>query len=131
MRRLFAAAAVIAFALPAAAFAQANGAPALAPAPVPAEVTPVPAPPTTARPVARAMARADVAGIQRHEDATDTHTIDAAAASTGLHQGEGVALMVVGGAAMVGGLIVGGDAGTAIAIGGLAIGLVGLYQYVR
>jgi hypothetical protein len=77
------------------------------------------------------MVRPDVAGFQRHEDVADPHTINAVAASTGLHQGQGVALMVVGGAAMVGGLIIGKGAGDAIAIGGLAVGLIGLYQYVR
>lgn len=122
MRRLFAAAA-IALALPSAAFAQVASAPALAPAPIPAAVAVAPA--------SSAMVHADVAGIQRHERAADAHTVDAAATATGLNQGQGVALMVVGGAAMVGGLIVGGNAGTAIALGGLAVGLVGLYQYVR
>jgi len=77
------------------------------------------------------MVRADVAGIQQHEDLTEAHAVNTAAASTGLHQGQGVALMVVGGAALVGGLIIGNGAGDAIAIGGLAVGLIGLYQYVR
>lgn len=124
MRRLFTVAAVVAFALPAVASAQAGqleSAPVLAP--VPTTVAPTPAPDATVR--------ADVAGIQRHDEAVDAHVVNSAAAASGLHQGQGVALMVVGGAAMVGGLIVGHDAGTAIAIGGLAIGLVGLYQYVR
>jgi hypothetical protein len=39
--------------------------------------------------------------------------------------------MVVGGAAFVGGLLVGDDAGTAIAVVGLGIGLYGLYLYMR
>jgi hypothetical protein len=42
-----------------------------------------------------------------------------------------MALMVVGGAAFVAGLIIGGGAGTAIAIGGAAAGLYGLYQYLQ
>ena len=45
--------------------------------------------------------------------------------------GQPVALMVVGGVALLSGLIIGGDAGTAIAIGGVVIGLIGLYQYLQ
>src|SRR5688500_16113936 len=36
-------------------------------------------------------------------------------------------LMVVGGAAFIGGLLIGDDAGTAIAIAGLGVGIYGLY----
>jgi len=135
MRRLFTVAATVALALPAAAFAQSGNATAFADAPAAAIVatTPVPAAAPVTAPVTApaAMVRADVAGIQQHEDVADAHTVNTVAASTGLHQGQGVALMVVGGAAMLGGLIIGGDGGTAIAVGGLAVGLVGLYQYVR
>ena len=45
--------------------------------------------------------------------------------------GQPVALMVVGGAALLAGLIIGGGAGTAIAIGGAVAGLIGLYQYMQ
>jgi len=45
--------------------------------------------------------------------------------------GQDVAMMVVGGAALVVGSIVGGDAGTLMMVGGGVIGLVGLYRYVR
>ena len=45
--------------------------------------------------------------------------------------GQPVALMVVGGAGLLTGLIIGGDAGTAIAVGGAVVGLVGLYQYLQ
>lgn len=45
--------------------------------------------------------------------------------------GEPIAMMVVGGAALLAGLIIGGDAGTVIAIGGVIVGLFGLYQYLR
>ena len=45
--------------------------------------------------------------------------------------GQPVALMVVGGAALLTGLIIGNDAGTAIAVGGAVVGLVGLYQYLQ
>jgi len=45
--------------------------------------------------------------------------------------GQPVALMVVGGAALLTGLIIGNDAGAAIAVGGAVVGLVGLYQYLQ
>lgn len=48
-----------------------------------------------------------------------------------LNAGANVALMAVGGAALVAGLIIGGDAGTVVAITGGAIGLVGLYRFVK
>jgi hypothetical protein len=39
--------------------------------------------------------------------------------------------MIVGGAAFVAGLIIGGGAGTAVAIAGAAVGLYGLYLYLQ
>jgi hypothetical protein len=45
--------------------------------------------------------------------------------------GQPIALMVVGGAAILTGLIIGDDAGTAIAVGGAVVGLIGLYQYLQ
>ena len=45
--------------------------------------------------------------------------------------GSNVALMGVGAAGVVIGLLVGGDGGAAIAIGGGALGLFGLYRYLR
>jgi hypothetical protein len=76
------------------------------------------------------MVRPDIAGVQAKSDADAPLAVSSAAAE-GLHQGEGVALMAVGGAGLVAGLLIGGNAGTAVAIGGLAVGLVGLYEYVR
>jgi hypothetical protein len=43
----------------------------------------------------------------------------------------GTALMIVGGAAVLVGLVIGGSAGGAIAVGGAVVGLVGLYQYLQ
>jgi hypothetical protein len=77
------------------------------------------------------MVRPDVAGVQVKADANTPRTLNSAAAAEGLHQGEGVALMAVGGAGLIAGLLIGDSAGTAVAIGGLAVGLVGLYEYVR
>ena len=45
--------------------------------------------------------------------------------------GQPVALMVVGGAALLAGLIIDGDAGTVIAVSGALIGLYGLYEYLQ
>lgn len=58
---------------------------------------------------------------------------EAAGSAAMLQQGMGqsMALMVVGGAALVTGLVIGGDAGTILALGGAVIGLIGLYHYLR
>ena len=61
----------------------------------------------------------------RHAPATD-----AAPARRGGY-GQPVALMVVGGAALLVGLIIGGAPGTAIAVGGVVAGAIGLYQYLQ
>jgi hypothetical protein len=45
--------------------------------------------------------------------------------------GQGEALMIVGGAAVLVGLLIGGGAGSAIAVGGAIVGLVGLYEYLQ
>lgn len=121
MRHLFASLALAAALAPCALTAQRPTA--LSPgSPVPAVATaPVPS---------SAMVRPDVAGIQTKADA-NAPLLVSSAASEGMHQGEGVALMAVGGAGLLAGLLIGGNAGSAVAIGGLAVGLVGLYEYVR
>jgi len=50
-------------------------------------------------------------------------------ASSGRQTGE--VLAIVGGAALIGGLLIGNDAGTAIAVGGLVMGLIGLYMWLK
>ncbi len=55
--------------------------------------------------------------------------VNASAARMGRHEGRALAL--VGGAALIAGLLIGDDAGTAIAIGGAAVGLYGLYIWQR
>jgi hypothetical protein len=50
---------------------------------------------------------------------------------TRLGAGRNVALMVVGGAALVIGAVIGGAAGLLIAVAGAAIGLYGLYYFVQ
>jgi hypothetical protein len=91
----------------------------LAPAPATAPVAPV-AEPTTGP----TLAAASVA--VRHAESPVT-----AAPARRAGYGQPVALMVVGGAALLTGLIIGDSAGTAIAVGGAVVGLVGLYQYLQ
>ena len=89
------------------------------PAPTPTALSSV----TQPAPAGPTMDAASVA--VRHAPATD------AAPARRAGYGQPVALMVVGGAAVLVGLIIGGGAGTAIAIGGAVAGLVGLYQYLQ
>ena len=63
------------------------------------------------------------------ETATPTYT---APPLPGIERsGQDVAMMVVGGAALVVGSVIGGDAGTLMMVGGGVVGLLGLYRYVR
>jgi hypothetical protein len=45
--------------------------------------------------------------------------------------GTGAALMIVGGAALIAGLIIGGGAGTALAVGGVLVAAYGLYVILK
>ena len=127
MRHLFASLALAAAFAPGALTAQSSaglaGLAGLAPVSPTQAVATAPAP-------SSAMVRPDVAGIQTRADANASLVVSSAAAQ-GLNQGEGVALIAVGGAGLLAGLLIGGSAGSAVAIGGLAVGLVGLYEYVR
>ncbi len=76
------------------------------------------------------------AGISRAVLAEHARQVEAvpAAGSTAVTQARsrrGTTLMIVGGAAFLAGLIIGDDAGTAIAVGGAAIGLYGLYLWAQ
>jgi hypothetical protein len=57
-----------------------------------------------------------------------------ASSKTAMHRrpspGAGVAFMILGGAALITGLVIGDDAGTVIAVGGALVGLYGLYIYL-
>jgi hypothetical protein len=90
-----------------------------APAPTTA---PVVAAEPTAAPVGPTVDAASVA--VRHK------AVETAAARRGGY-GQGEALMIVGGAAVLVGLLIGGGAGNAIAVGGAIVGLVGLYEYLQ
>ena len=56
-------------------------------------------------------------------------TVNASAARMGRREGR--AFAIVGGAAVIAGILIGDDAGTVIAIGGAAVGLYGLYIWQR
>ena len=76
------------------------------------------------------------AGISRVAIVEHTHYADVAAvgAVSALAQSRmrrGQTLMLVGGAAFLAGLIIGGDAGTAIAVAGAGIGIYGLYLWAQ
>jgi hypothetical protein len=61
-----------------------------------------------------------------------THELKlSAAAQRRAGLGQPIALMVVGGAALLTGLIIGDDAGTVIAVSGALVGLYGLYEYLQ
>jgi hypothetical protein len=47
------------------------------------------------------------------------------------HASDGVAMMIVGGAALVVGAVIGGTSGTIFMVGGGAVGLVGLWRYMQ
>ena len=56
-------------------------------------------------------------------------TVNASASRMGPREGR--VLAIVGGAALISGLLIGDDAGTVIAIGGVGLGLYGLYIWQR
>lgn len=84
--------------------------------------------PATQAPAAGPSISAERAGIA--PSATPTKT-PSALKSDHMGAGENTALMVVGGAALVAGLLIGGNGGAAIAIGGAVIGLYGLFNYLK
>jgi len=71
------------------------------------------------------------ATAMRATTASVSHDEALAAAARRQGMGQPMALMIVGGAALLAGVIIGGDAGTLIAIGGVVCGLIGLYQYLQ
>lgn len=65
------------------------------------------------------------------EDLSRQASADRAAAAHQGGLGTGGVLMIVGGAALLAGLLIGGGAGTAIAVAGAVAGLYGLYLYLQ
>lgn len=82
---------------------------------------------TQTRAAAGPTMSSNVAGIKR----TTAAAAKAPAAEARLGAGRNVAMMVVGGAAIIIGAIIGGTAGVLIAVAGAAIGLYGLYNFVQ
>jgi hypothetical protein len=70
---------------------------------------------------------AATAGIHAHVLADASHSAD----RHGSGLGTGGALMIVGGAALIIGLIIGGGAGLVVAITGAALGLYGLFLFLQ
>jgi hypothetical protein len=85
--------------------------------PLAAEAAPVVAGPT--------VATASVAVRRAPADAA------AAAPAPARGQDRGTALMIVGGAAILTGIVIGNGAGYAISVGGAVVGLYGLYLYLQ
>lgn len=71
---------------------------------------------------------ASVAGIVRAPSAPAE--FDVLAQNPRRSRAKPTSLMIIGGAALIGGLLIGDAAGTAIAVGGLAVGIYGLYLYL-
>lgn len=125
MRRILSLVAVLVVALPAAARAQT--ATSLVDAPVPAVGTAAVAPPSEAP---RSLTAAG-------QQALSEVRLEAAAArgvpgmAPGKSFGQAEALMIVGGAAVLGGILVGGNVGYVVSVVGLGVGLYGLWMYLR
>jgi hypothetical protein len=72
----------------------------------------------------------EAASVAARPAETKQLTLNSAAAPSRGH-GQPFALMVVGGAAVLTGVIIGDDVGTVIAVGGALVGLYGLYEYLK
>lgn len=101
-----------------------SGAPSLALQPnAPAAVAPA----ATAQPAAGPSLSALPAAAHRAEASGPLRMMPAQRANLG----QAKALMIVGAAAFVAGAIIGDTPGTIIMVGGAAVGLVGLYEYLQ
>ena len=93
-----------------------------------AEIAPVVAPPVPDAPAAGpTMASATLGYSSASEASTEMTWNNQQRAKNS----SGPVLAIVGGAALIGGLLIGDDAGTAIAVGGLIMGLIGLYLWLK
>jgi hypothetical protein len=99
-------------------------------APPAEQPAPRPEPPAAPGPT-REGARAGVATAPMHAVRTQEGGREERAPRNGPGFGQPEALMIVGGAGVVLGLLVGGGGGNALAFGSAVVGLVGLYQYLR
>ncbi len=71
----------------------------------------------------------DAASLAVRSAAEPNHSPAPAPAKSGFTQSEG--LMILGGAAILTGIVVGNNAGHAISVAGAVVGLIGLYQYLQ
>jgi hypothetical protein len=71
------------------------------------------------------------AGIRSHVSEDNLTREQAAAAASGHSLAKPAILMIVGGAALVAGLIIGGTGGTILAIAGAVVAIYGLYLFLQ
>lgn len=71
---------------------------------------------------------ANTAGVRAP---TEARALNARAADSHMGAGQNVALMVVGGAAIIVGAIIGETAGVLIAVAGAVVGLYGLFHFIQ
>ena len=71
------------------------------------------------------LLRLDTPASSLEEEAID----EAAVTIQATNRGRGKGFMIAGAAALIGGLIIGGDAGTVVAVGGVALGVYGILLY--
>ncbi|HEU4989464.1 MAG TPA: hypothetical protein VFT41_06765 [Gemmatimonadaceae bacterium] len=98
---------------------------------------------STARPIAPAavvasanpVAAAPVVGPMLHPDAVSARMPATARTAMPMYangdNSQNVALMVVGGAGLIVGAVIGGRSGTIVMLGGGILGLVGLFRYLQ
>jgi hypothetical protein len=75
--------------------------------------------------------QAAAVGFRTPDAKVDASTTTTLAPIVRRHQGQDVAMMAVGTGALIVGAIIGGTAGTIIAIGGAGVALFGLYHYLE
>ena len=98
------------------------------PDPAVAEIAPVVAPPIPDAPAAGPTMASATLGYSNASEASTEMTWNNQQRAK---NNSGPVLAIVGGAALIGGLLIGDDAGTAIAVGGLIMGLIGLYLWLK
>lgn len=104
--------------------------PAAAQSPAPGPVAPTATAIATA-PAAPASYAPTLAATRFGVSAEDEAPVAVNASAARMGRREGRVFALVGGAAVITGILIGGDAGTVIAIGGAGLGLYGLYIWQR
>jgi hypothetical protein len=78
------------------------------------------------------MVESHAVGVRPRSAATEGRSVnDAASGLLPRRSNKNVTYMIVGGAGLLTGLVIGDDVGTLIAVGGTVLGLYGLYQYLQ